>query len=481
MPRSGLEAYEAQPSPLAEVPRSGLEAYEAQPSPLAQVPRSGLEAYEAQPFSATLVGRQASVSEASRALRATSASGKGTRATSASGGGEIPKAHEARGVVVLHPKSLVVGMGCNRGTDVAHLRDLLERTLADHGLALDSVAAITTVDLKAGEIGLLQLVRQLGVKLIDYPAEELAAQPVPTPSAMVEGHVGTPSVAEASVVAHGAELIVAKQRSTDATCAVGRIPARGRLSVVGLGPGVRDLLTPRAKERLQQATFVVGYGPYVKQIRDLIRPGVRVMASKMGTEEARTSAAIEAARNGENVALVCGGDPAVYAMASPVLEQGTDGIDVDIVPGVTASLAVSAILGAPLGHDHATISLSDLHTPWPNIERRLQGAAVGDFVVALYNPRSRTRTAHLPRALEILGAHRSPETPVAVVQQACRPRQKVIMSTLAEFQPEWVDMNSLVVVGSSTTRFVTSGGGRRLIVTPRDYQWMPDTVEEVDA
>ena len=466
---------------LAEVPRSGLEAYEAQPSPLAQVPRSGLEAYEAQPFSATLVGRQASVSEASRALRATSASGKGTRATSASGGGQIPKAHEARGVAVLHPKSLVVGMGCNRGTDVAHLRDLLERTLADHGLALDSVAAITTVDLKAGEIGLLQLVRQLGVKLIDYPAEELAAQPVPTPSAMVEGHVGTPSVAEASVVAHGAELIVAKQRSTDATCAVGRIPARGRLSVVGLGPGVRDLLTPRAKERLQQATFVVGYGPYVKQIRDLIRPGVRVMASKMGTEEARTSAAIEAARNGENVALVCGGDPAIYAMASPVLEQGTDGIDVDIVPGVTASLAVSAILGAPLGHDHATISLSDLHTPWPNIERRLQGAAVGDFVVALYNPRSRTRTAHLPRALEILGAHRSPETPVAVVQQACRPRQKVIMSTLAEFQPEWVDMNSLVVVGSSTTRFVTSGGGRRLIVTPRDYQWMPDTVEEVDA
>ncbi|AQX15483.1 tetrapyrrole methylase [Tessaracoccus lapidicaptus] len=406
------------------------------PHPLAEVPRSGLEAYESQPL---------------------------------------------RRTVVLHPRSLVVGMGCNRGTDVAHLRDLLERTLAEHGLALESVAAITTVDLKAGEIGLLQLVKQLGVKLIDYPADELAAQPVPTPSAMVEGHVGTPSVAEASVLAHGAELIVAKQRSTDATCAVGRIPARGRLSVVGLGPGVRDLLTPRAKQRLQQATFVVGYGPYVKQIRDLIRPGVRVMASKMGTEEARTAAAIEAARAGENVALVCGGDPAVYAMASPVLEQGTDGIDVDIVPGVTASLAVSAILGAPLGHDHATISLSDLHTPWPNIERRLQGAAVGDFVVALYNPRSRTRTAHLPRALEILGAHRSPETPVAVVQQACRPRQKVIMSTLAEFQPEWVDMNSLVVVGSSTTRFVTSGGGRRLIVTPRDYQWMPDTVEEVDA
>lgn len=196
------------------------------------------------------------------------------------------------------------------------------------------------------------------------------------------------------------------------------------------------------------------------------------MATKMGTEEERTASAIDAARAGENVALVCGGDPAIYAMASPVLEQGTDGVDVDIVPGVTASLAVSAILGAPLGHDHATISLSDLHTPWESIERRLHGAAVGDFVTVLYNPRSRKRLRHLPRALEILGEHRPPSTPVAVVQQAERRRQRVIMSTLSEFQPEWVDMNSLVVVGSSTTKYVTSGGGRRLIVTPRDYQWM---------
>jgi precorrin-3B C17-methyltransferase/precorrin-6y C5,15-methyltransferase (decarboxylating) CbiE subunit len=383
--------------------------------------------------------------------------------------------------VVLHPKSLVVGMGCNRGTPVETLRALLTETLAAHDLALESVTAITTVDLKAGEIGLLQLVKQLGVPLIDYTPETLAEQDVPTPSAMVQGHVGTPSVSEASVLARGAELLVPKQRNSDATCAVGRIPVRGRLSVVGLGPGSRDLLTPRAVERLRQATFIVGYGPYVKQIRDLIRPGTRVLASKMGTEEMRTAAAIDAARDGENVALVCGGDPAIYAMASPVLEQGTDGIDVDIVPGVTASLAVSAILGAPLGHDHVTLSLSDLHTSWDNIEKRLFAAADGDFVVALYNPRSRTRLKHLPRALEILGAKRAPDTPVAVVQQACRKRQKVIMSTLSEFRPEWVDMNSLVVVGSSTTKFVTTGGGTMMIVTPRDYAWMPTDTEEQTA
>ncbi|HMR50181.1 MAG TPA: precorrin-3B C(17)-methyltransferase [Arachnia sp.] len=376
--------------------------------------------------------------------------------------------------VVLHPKSLIVGMGCNRGTPVETIRGLLDQTLAEHNLAIESVAAITTVDLKAGEIGLLQLVKQLGVPLIDYPADELAAYDVPTPSATVQGHVRTPSVSEASVLARGAELIVPKQKNTDATCAIGRLPVRGRLSVVGLGPGVRDLLTPRAIERLRQATFIVGYGPYVKQIRDLVRPGTRILASKMGTEEMRTAAAIDAARAGENVCLVCGGDPAIYAMASPVLEQGTDGIDVDIVPGVTASLAVSAILGAPLGHDNVTLSLSDLHTSWENIEKRLFAAADGDYVVSLYNPRSRTRRKHLPRALEILGAKRSPETPVAVVQQATRTRQKVIMSTLGEFQPEWVDMNSLVVVGSSTTKYVTTGGGERLIVTPRDYTWMPD-------
>lgn len=376
--------------------------------------------------------------------------------------------------VVLHPDSLVVGMGCNKGTPVDVLRSLLEATLQENNLCLESVRAITTIDLKAGEIGLLQLVRQLGVPLVDYTAEELSGQVVPTPSAMVEGHVGTPSVSEASVLAHGAALVVEKCNNGEATCAVGRMPARGRLSVVGLGPGSRDLLTPRAVDALRSASFIVGYGPYVKQIRDLARPGTRIMASKMGTESARTAAAIQAARDGENVALVCGGDPAIYAMASPVLEQGTDGIDVTVVPGVTASLAVSAILGAPLGHDHVTISLSDLHTDWETIERRLRAAADGDLVTVLYNPRSRTRRRHLPRALEIIGAHRNPDTPVAVVQQACRQRQKVVMSTMAEFQPEWVDMNSLVVIGSTTTRFVTTGSGDRLIVTPRDYQWLAD-------
>ncbi|GAB77082.1 precorrin-3B C17-methyltransferase [Austwickia chelonae] len=380
--------------------------------------------------------------------------------------------------VVLHPRTLVVGMGCNSGTDVDHLDALLTATLDEAGLARESVAALTTIDLKAGELGLVQLAARLGLSLEHHPAERLAAQDVPTPSAVVDGHVGSPSVSEASVLAHGAALVVPKQKTGDATCAIGRLPARGRLWVVGLGPGVRDLLTPRAVAAIRESTFVVGYAPYVRQIRDLVRPGVEIYASKMGTEQARTSAAIERARAGESVALVCGGDPAVYAMASPVLEQGTDGIDVRIVPGVTAGLAASAILGAPLGHDHAVISLSDLHTTWAAIERRVVAAAEGDLIVALYNPRSRTRTWQLPRVLEIMAGHRPAHTPVAVVMQAERSRQRVIMSTLADFTPDDVDMNSLVIIGSSTTTYVTSGGGEKRIVTPRDYSWMPETTTQ---
>ena len=374
--------------------------------------------------------------------------------------------------VVLHPRSLVAGMGCNRGTGVDALHSLLTGTLAEAGLSPASLAALTTVDAKADEPGLVALAARLGVPLVTYPAADLAGRAVPNPSDAPAAAVGTPSVAEASVLAHGADLVVEKRKTPEATCAVGRLPARGRLAVVGLGPGSHDLLTPRAHRVLTEASVVIGYRPYVAQIRALLRPGTEVVAQGMGTEEQRTSLAIAKAREGRAVALVCGGDPAIYAMASPTFEQGTDGIDVEVVPGVTAELAASAILGAPLGHDHATISLSDLHTDWPTIERRLRAAAEGDFVTTLYNPRSRKRVEHLPRALALLGEHRPPTTPVAVVRNAERPDQWVRLATLATFDVEWVDMNSLVVVGSSTTRVLPSGLGRQVMVTPRDYRWL---------
>ena len=377
--------------------------------------------------------------------------------------------------VTLHPKSLVVGMGCNRGTPATTLDALLSQTLAESGWARASITALTSVEAKADEPGLIQLAAQLGVPFITYPADVLANVTVPNPSDAPQAAVGTPSVAEASVVAHGADLIVEKHKNGEATIAIGRIAPTGTLAVVGLGPGADDLLTPRARDVLRASAVVVGYRPYVAQIRHLLRPGTEIMAIGMGTEEHRIEFAIAKAREGRSVSLVCGGDPAIYAMASPLLEKGTEGVDVQVVPGVTAELAASAILGAPLGHDHVTISLSDLHTDWYTIERRLQAAADGYFVVALYNPRSKKRLAHLPRALEILGARRPPTTPVAVVQDASRPNQNHRVAALADFDPDWVDMHSIVIVGSSTTKLVPTGQGASAMVTPRDYHWMnPD-------
>ena len=376
--------------------------------------------------------------------------------------------------VVLHPKSLVIGMGCNRGTPIAVLRELLDRTLTETGLALASITTLTSVDAKADEPALQGLAAELGVDFVTYPADRLAGIEVPNPSRAPAAAVGTPSVAEASVLASGAALIVDKRKNPDATLAIGRLAPRGRLAIVGLGPGADDLLTPRARRVLAESAVVIGYRPYVSQINHLLRPGTEIVATGMGTEEMRTGLGIEKAREGRNVAIVCSGDPAIYAMASPTLEQGTEGIDVLVVPGVTAELAASAILGAPLGHDHATISLSDLHTPWDVIERRLQAIAEGDFVVALYNPRSRKRVEHLPRALAILAAHRPPGTPVAVVQDATRPGENHRVAPLSEFDPEWVDMHSIVIVGSSTTRMVPTGMGAVAMVTPRDYKWLEE-------
>jgi cobalt-precorrin 5A hydrolase/precorrin-3B C17-methyltransferase len=172
------------------------------------------------------------------------------------------------------------------------------------------------------------------------------------------------------------------------------------------------------------------------------------------------------ARAGHAVALVGSGDAGVYAMASPALAEASEDVDVVGVPGVTASLAAAALLGAPLGHDHVSISLSDLHTPWEVIERRVRAAAEADLVVTFYNPRSRGRDWQLPAAVEILAGHRKPDTPVGVVRNASRPGERVRLTTLAELAPATVDMMTVVTVGNTATRRVA---GR--MVTPRGYRW----------
>jgi cobalt-precorrin 5A hydrolase/precorrin-3B C17-methyltransferase len=275
-------------------------------------------------------------------------------------------------------------------------------------------------------------------------------------------------VAEAAAVlaAPRGELVVEKRKSAMATVAVARRRPRGRLAVVGLGPGARDLVTPRAVTELRRASVVVGLDQYVEQIRDLLLPGTRVLESGLGAEEERARTAVAEARAGHAVALIGSGDAGVYAMASPALAEAADDIDVVGVPGVTAALAAAALLGAPLGHDHVSISLSDLHTPWDVIERRVRAAAESDLVVTFYNPRSRGREWQLPRALQILRDHRPASTPVGLVRDASRADERVILTTLADIDPGLVDMRTAVVVGNSQTRVLA---GR--MVTPRGYTW----------
>lgn len=372
--------------------------------------------------------------------------------------------------VVLRPPSLVIGAGASRGVTAAEVLALADSALAGAGLSPASVTALATVDAKAAEPGLVAAARQRGWPLVSYPAGRLAAIPVPTPSQAALAAVGTPSVAEAAALAGAGEgeLVVAKRKSAMATVAVARARPRGRLAVVGLGPGARDLLAPRAAAELRRASVVVGLGQYLGQIRDLLRPGTRILASELGAEEERARAALAQARRGHAVALVSSGDAGVYAMASPALQEAGEDLDVVVVPGVTASLAAAALLGAPLGHDHAVISLSDLLTPWEVIERRIQAAAEGDFVTVFYNPRSRGRDWQLGKALAMLAACRPAATPAAVVRNASRSGQRVVLTSLAALDPQAVDMLSVVIVGAASTRVVA---GR--MVTPRGYAWQP--------
>lgn len=403
-----------------------------------------------------------------------SASAPASASNSAPGGSLVvtdraraAEAHE----VILRPPSLVVGVGSSSGADPAAMRDLVARTVAEAGLDLAAVGVVATIDLKEHEPAIVGLAAELGVPLRTFPAPVLASRDVPTPSEVVAAAVGTPSVAEAAALeaaGPGAQLVVTKQRSADATVAVARRRRPdGHLAVVGLGPGDPAMRTPAATAAVRHADVVIGYGPYIDLATDALSPRQEIVRSPIGAEADRCGEALDRAAAGEVVALVCSGDPGVFAMASLVCELAPSHGDpsVTIVPGVTAALTAAAVLGAPLGHDHASISLSDLLTPWEAIERRVRAVAEADMVVSFYNPRSQRRTTQLERALAILREHRPGTTPTAIVADAGRPGQRVVRTTLVDLDPSDVDMLSLVIVGSTTTRWI----GARM-VTPRGYQ-----------
>ncbi len=247
-----------------------------------------------------------------------------------------------------------------------------------------------------------------------------------------------------------------------------KLSRQGKLFLVGIGPGGEEHLTLAACEALKKAEIIVGYHRYLSQISSFLE-GKETLSAGMTEELKRAREALQLASEGRVVALVSGGDPAVYGMSAPVFEvlsAENFSCPIEIIPGVTAACAAAAKLGAPLSTDVAFVSLSDRLTPWEVIERRIKAAAEGDFVLVIYNPASRKRRALLPRAIDLLLERKDPETPVAIAKNVTREGEKIILTSLSaleDFLPE-VDMATLLIVGNSETRRVGD-----FLLTPRGY------------
>lgn len=241
-----------------------------------------------------------------------------------------------------------------------------------------------------------------------------------------------------------------------------------KLSVVGIGPGGRDYILPVAQQVLATADIAIGYSYYFQFVEHLLPPHCECIGKDLTEEEARAVLAVNRCEPGKHVVVISSGDAGIYAMASLVYQYAstrTDKhIDLQTIPGISAFIAAAGKLGAPLGHDFCCISLSDLMTPWPVIEKRIQAAAIGDFVTSLYNPRSKKRFWQLARFRELFLQHRDPATPVAIIRQVTRPDETITITTLGDMNVEAVDMFSLVMIGNSQTYSFNN-----YLVTPRGY------------
>ncbi|PJC87400.1 precorrin-3B C(17)-methyltransferase [Vibrio sp. HA2012] len=238
------------------------------------------------------------------------------------------------------------------------------------------------------------------------------------------------------------------------------------LYVVGIGPGGLEMMTGQAKAAIEEADVIVGYKTYTHLVKALVgdKP---VVKTGMCKEVERCQAALEMAQAGKTVALISSGDAGIYGMAGLILEMVTKhdwNVEVKVIPGMTASIAAGAILGAPLMHDFCHISLSDLLTPWAIIEKRIIAAAEADFVTCFYNPRSRGREGHLKQAFELMSPYKGPQTPVGIVKEAGRRKEAKWITTFAEMDFERVDMRTMVIVGNQST-YIDQG----LMITPRGY------------
>ena len=329
----------------------------------------------------------------------------------------------------------------------AHLAERVRAALHDAGLAVQSLACVLASDTQMAEPSLHEAALALNVPLLF------------------------------SGVTQEADIVISVAEQPLDLAQVGR--PRGRLAVIGLGPGAAELMVPAVKAELARCTDVLGYETYVRMAGPFRDDQVQHCTDNR-EEMQRARHAFELAAQGRSVVVVSSGDPGVFAMAAAVIEalhESSDPawhqVDLQILPGVSASLATAAQAGAPLGHDFCVMSLSDNLKPWSIIEKRLDLASQADLALAFYNPISRSRPWQLGRALEIVALHRTPETPVVLGRDIGRPGQTLRVTTLGQLTPEQVDMRTMVLIGSSTTCVFPRAGGGAWVYTPRWYGEKP--------
>ncbi|MGB2001350.1 MAG: precorrin-3B C(17)-methyltransferase [Candidatus Puniceispirillaceae bacterium] len=401
----------------------------------------------------------------------------------------------AENELVYCPQDVMLGVGCARGCPADELIDLVMRELTRANINAASIAGIFSVDLKADEPALHSLAAMLAVPLRVFDRDTLAAQAprLHSPSEAVQDEIGIPGVAEAAALAaagDAGELIHPKAKSAQATmalalaplrCAPLQVPGRkpGRVMLVGIGPGQSAWRTPEASQMVLGADELVGYDLYI-DLLGAVAAHIPRRDFKLGEEEARCRYALEEAATGKDVAVICSGDAGIYAMGALVYElldrsEDQGGVSdaarrVSIVsaPGISALQAAAARSGAILGHDFCAISLSDLLTPWGQIEKRIHAAGAGDFVVAFYNPVSQRRRTQLATARDILIGYRDGDVPVILASNLGRPDEQILYRTLATLDIDEVDMLTTVMVGASSSRQLDLGRGAA-VYTPRGY------------
>ena len=378
-------------------------------------------------------------------------------------------------VLQLIPKDLTIGIGCRRGTNCSALQTALARFLEQTGLDARGICRITSIDRKKEEQGLIDLAAELKVPFVTYTSEELLQAPGEYPSSeFVREITGVDNVCQRSAMLGAGDdaICLAEKTVVDgitmaAACGgSGKSSGpRGMVCAVGIGPGDRTQMTAQAMEVLRRADLIVGYKTYVDQIRPVF-PDKEYAVSGMRQEISRIREALEEAAKGKTVAVISSGDASVYGMGGLLWELSEQyDVDVECVAGITAALSGGAVLGAPLGHDFTCISLSDLLTPWGLSRRRLELAAEGDFVIALYNPSSRTRQHRYEEACRIILEHRHSDTVCGWCRNIGRQGEEWKVCTLRELEKQPVDMLTTVFIGNSRTRVI-----RGRMVTPRGYE-----------